>query len=209
MEITTSFLTTPPGVDGPMKTSEQTNQGAETLVWLATLLTGCRETAAEVIRAAVAQEKTSGELFSGWMLSWSRRLVIVTALATAGNELAASARQDPWTEVENTELPPASWRLHPETTRAELEQALLSIDILPRVAVLLVVFERVPLIDAALLLNAELEQVHRALAVGVRSLTINLCNMQSGIKRPSLQPASGQNSAFASSQNPSARCGSS
>jgi hypothetical protein len=45
-------------------------------------------------------------------------------------------------------------------------------------AVLLLVFERVPLEDAAILLDSEVDVVKKAMAAGVCDLTINLAKMQ-------------------------------
>ncbi len=59
-----------------------------------------------------------------------------------------------------------------------LERALLSIDAFPRASVLLLVFERVPLRDAAILLDAEPDLVRKAQAAGVRELTMNLARTQ-------------------------------
>ena len=68
--------------------------------------------------------------------------------------------------------------LDPGTTKSDLERALLSIDVFPRAAVLLLIFERVPLRDVAILLDAEPDLVRKAQASGVRELTINLARMQ-------------------------------
>lgn len=79
---------------------------------------------------------------------------------------------------EKSALPPRSWVLDPGTAKSDLERALLSIDAFPRGAVLLLVFEGVPLRDAAILLDAEPDLVRKAQAAGVRELTINLARMQ-------------------------------
>jgi len=64
------------------------------------------------------------------------------------------------------------------TTKSDLEGALLPIDLFPRAAVLLLVFERVPLKDAAILLDSKVDLVKNAMAAGVHDLTINLAKMQ-------------------------------
>jgi DNA-directed RNA polymerase specialized sigma24 family protein len=112
--------------------------------------------------------------FSTWMLAWSRRLVIARALAAVREDLAASARRTALSRAERSALPPRSWALHRDTTKSDLERALLSIDLFPRAAVLLLVFEALPLQDAAILLDAEPNLVRKAQTAGIRQLTINL-----------------------------------
>ena len=56
-------------------------------------------------------------------------------------------------------------------TKSDLERALLSIDLFPRAAVLLLLFEGVPLQDAAVLLDAEPDLVRKGQAAGVVELT--------------------------------------
>jgi hypothetical protein len=79
---------------------------------------------------------------------------------------------------EDSAFPPPSWALDRGTTKSELEHALLRIDLFPRVALLLLVYERVPLNDAAILLDSEPALVRKALAQGARDLTMNLAWMQ-------------------------------
>ena len=171
-----------------MKTWEQAKQNAVNLHWLATLLTGCGEIAASLTVEAIASPDNPDSVFSAWMHEWSRRLVIARALTTVREDLAASARRMALRRTEKSALPPPSpgcsiWVLDPGTTKSDLERALLSIDVFPRAAVLLLVFERVPLRDAAILLDAEPDLVRKAQAAGVRELTINLARMQ-GWKSP-------------------------
>jgi DNA-directed RNA polymerase specialized sigma24 family protein len=120
----------------------------------------------------------ANDFFSNWMHAWSRRMVIAEALTAVHEDLARSARHTALRRGENSKIPPQSWTLHRQTTRPDLEQALLMIDVFPRAAVLLLVFERVPLKDAAVLLDSEPDLVRKALAVGARELTINLATMQ-------------------------------
>jgi hypothetical protein len=161
-----------------MKTWEQAKQNAVNLHWLATLLTGCGETAAGVAVEAIAASDDPDAVFSDWMQAWSRRLVIARALTTVRHDLAASARRMALRPADKSAFPPRSWVLDPGSTKSDLERALLSIDMFPRASVLLLVFERVPLRDAAILLDAEPDLVRRAQAAGVRELTLNLARMQ-------------------------------
>ena len=162
-----------------MKKLEQTKQGAVDLHWLATLLTGRREIAGGVTMQAVDHPAyDSNPYFSTWMVAWSRRLVIARALIAVREDLAASARRTALRR-EGPALPPRPWGLDRRTPKSDVERALLSMDLFPRAAVLLLVFERVPLKDAAILLDADPELVRKAQAAGVRELMTKLDRMQS------------------------------
>lgn len=161
-----------------MKTWVQAKQNAVNLHWLATVLTGSGEIAVGVTVEAVPASDDPDAVFSAWMRAWSRRLVIARALTAVREELAESARRTALRRFEKSAIPPRSWVLDPGTTKSDLERALLSIDAFPRASVLLLVFERVPLRDAAILLDAEPDLVRKAQAAGVRELTINLARMQ-------------------------------
>ena len=161
-----------------METLEQMRRNVADLHWLATLLTGCRETATEVTFQALGPADNADTFFSNWMLAWSRRNVIARALAAVREDLARSARHLATVPFTDRGLPSPSWTLE-RITRSELEQALVSIAVFPRAAVLLLAFERVPLKDAAILLDAEPDLVRAGMAAGARELTINLARMQS------------------------------
>ena len=51
--------------------------------------------------------------------------------------------------------------------KAHIEEALLAIDAFPRAAVILLIFESVPLADAATLLDADASLIRKAQAIGV------------------------------------------
>ena len=158
---------------------ERTEPGAD-LHWLATLLTGRREIAGSVTMQAVDHPAyDSNPYFSTWMVAWSRRLVIAKILTAVREDLAASARRTALRRVERPALPPRSWVLDRGTPKSDMERALLSMDLFPRAAVLLLVFERVPLKDAAILLDADPDLVRKAQAAGIRELTTKLDRMQS------------------------------
>jgi hypothetical protein len=159
-----------------MKTQEQ--QTAASLHWLAFLLTGRRELAVDVTMKAMAARDDSNPFFASWMLGWFRRLVIAKALAAVRKDLSASARRLTSSRTRRQSLPPRSWALDLETPKSNLEHALLSIDLFPRAAILLLIFERVPLKDAAILLDADAALVRKAQAAGLRELTSNLARLQ-------------------------------
>lgn len=161
-----------------METVEQVKRNVADLHWLATLLTGCRETATEVTFQALKPADDANPFFTTWMHAWSRRNVIARALAAVREDLSRSVRWMAAQPTEQCEFPPPSWTLERVTTKSDLERALLPIDVFPRAAVLLLAFERVQLKDAAVLLDAHPDLVRKALAAGARELTINLARMQ-------------------------------
>lgn len=161
-----------------MQTLEESKRNVTDLHWLATLLTGSRETAIGVTLQALKPAGDANPAFSSWINAWSRRNVIARALAAVREDLARSARRTAAQPLEKSDIPPGSWTLDRITTKSDLERALLPIDVFPRAAVLLLVFERVPLKDAAILLDSDPDLVRRALAAGARGLTMNLACMQ-------------------------------
>jgi DNA-directed RNA polymerase specialized sigma24 family protein len=156
---------------------DRTVQAAADLQWLATLLTGSHDVAADATIEAIASSGDRNAFFSTWMRAWSRRMVIARALAAVREDLAASARRMELGRSEDSAFPP-SWALDRGTTKSDLEHALLRIDLFPRAALLLLVYERVPLNDATILLDSEPALVRKALAQGARDLTMNLARMQ-------------------------------
>jgi len=161
-----------------MEKLELAKRTAADVHWLATLLTGRPDIASDVTVKAFAPSDDNNAPFSSWMHRWSRRIVIANALAAIHSELDRSARRTAKKRAETSELPPPSWVLDAATTKKDLEGALLPIDVFPRAAVVLLVFERVPMEDAAVLLNSEPDLVRKGLEAGLVELTINLARMQ-------------------------------
>ena len=161
-----------------MQTLEQANKRAADLYWLAYLLTGHRGLSVDATLEAVGSPDDANPFFSAWMVAWSRRVFIAKALATIREELAASARRTASERAERTALPPRNWTLDRGTKKAQLERALLAIDVFPRCALLLSVFEGVSLEDVALLLDSERDLVRKAQMAGLRELTRNLARNQ-------------------------------
>jgi DNA-directed RNA polymerase specialized sigma24 family protein len=157
---------------------EHTNRHAASLHWLAFLLTGSRESGLEIAVDTLTAQDRANAYFSEWLVNWSRRVIIAKALAAIREDLAASARRTEAPGVGRELMPPAEWSLHPGTTKAEIERALLAIDVFPRAVLLLLIFEKVPLSDATVLLDASADLVRKALARGLRELTRNLALMQ-------------------------------
>jgi DNA-directed RNA polymerase specialized sigma24 family protein len=148
------------------------------LHWLAYLLTGSREPSFDIAVETAASGDPAGPYFSNWMAAWSRRVVIAKALAGIHDQLAESARRIEMKRVHKAELPPRDWSLDRGTTKSEIENALLAIDLFPRAALLLTVFEGVSAADAAVLLDASRELVAKGRTIGLQEMTANLARMQ-------------------------------
>jgi DNA-directed RNA polymerase specialized sigma24 family protein len=159
-----------------MQTLGQPDRHAAELYRLAYLLTGDEAVSLDVTLNAI--EDSDSSFFSQWMLAWSRRVVIAKALVAVRVELAASAKRTAPTRPDKRRLAPAGWRLSQNANAADLDRALLAIDLFPRCALLLSVFERVPLADAAILLDSTPALVESARNIGLRELTANLAPPQ-------------------------------
>jgi hypothetical protein len=164
-----------------MQTLGQPNERAAELYWLAFLLTGHREASLDVAIETVDFQADfqdhANPFFSTWMLGWSRRVVFAKALAAIRDELAASERRTASKRAQKSALSRRNWVLDRETTKLQLERALLAIDVFPRCALLLSVFEGMSLEDAAILLDADRRLVRKGLMAGLRELTRNLARM--------------------------------
>jgi DNA-directed RNA polymerase specialized sigma24 family protein len=148
------------------------------LYWLSFLFTGNPGLSVDGTLEAVASQDDANPFFSAWMLAWSRRVFIAKALAGIRNELARSARRTASKRTDRVALPSRNWTLDRDTTKVQLERALLAIDAFPRCALLLSVFEGLSLEDVAILLDSERNLVRKARMIGLRDLTRNLARIQ-------------------------------
>jgi DNA-directed RNA polymerase specialized sigma24 family protein len=157
-----------------MPSLAQPNQQAANLYWLAFLLTGDRKAS---INAAVEtiESPESNPFFLGWMMAWSRKVIISKALTAIRQELAASAGRMALERAPRSAPPlPRNWSLAPGANRLELERALLAIDAFPRGVLLLLLFEGLSVDDAMQLLGADRDLIRKAQAVALQQLTRNL-----------------------------------
>jgi DNA-directed RNA polymerase specialized sigma24 family protein len=154
--------------------SEQAGKHAADLYWLAFLLTGRCEQSADLAIEVI--DSTRGEIsfLSERIVARSRRLVIAKALSAVRHELTESARCTGTAQAEKAGLPTRNWALDGNTTKAQLERALLAIDIFPRCVVVLLAFEGMSPKDAASLLDTGIGLVRGAHEIGLRELTRNL-----------------------------------
>jgi DNA-directed RNA polymerase specialized sigma24 family protein len=153
---------------------QQANHSMAGLHWLAFLLTGRCEISVDVVLQTISSQDAERP----WMRDWSRRRVTLKALGAIREDLVASADRTQSMGVDKASLPARTWALDPNTTRLHLERALLPIDVFPRAAVLLTVFESMPLEEAAALLGADADLVRKAQSIGLWELTLNLARLQ-------------------------------
>ena len=152
---------------------QETSKHSE-LLWLAYLITGNRELSVDAVVNA-ADYDPSNPFFRNWMISWSRKLVIARALGAVERDMAVSL--DRTRRLRHPRLqgfPSPQWSLDSHRDKAELEKALLAIDLFPRCVLLLRIFEKVSLEDTAMLLNAGKDDVKRAQAIGLAEMVRNL-----------------------------------
>ena len=152
-------------------TVQTVKERAFDLYWLALLITGNRATAADLVVGLVESQADGDSFFSAWMLAWARRIVIARALAAIREDLAASACR---TSVAVPEKPASLRAADCAMTKHDLQRAVLGIDTFPRCALVLSFFEKVPMQDAVILLDAESSLIRKAEFIGLCQLTRNL-----------------------------------
>lgn len=166
---------------------EEALKFAADLHWVAYLLTGRRDSSIDIAAGAVAGHDAAGPYFANWFSAWSRRVVVAEALGGIQVELAASATRTASIHPHKTTLPGRDWVLDAGTTKAEIEQALLAIDLFPRATVVLTILEGVPVADTSVLLDAKPDLIRKAQAIGLMELTENLARIQA---RKAVPPSS-------------------
>lgn len=160
------------------KTVEQIKSEAAALYWLSYLLTGHREISIDIAADAAVSENTTNVFFTEWLHSWSRRITIAKALSAVRSELAESAQRVEMAGMDRSAAAPANWSLGTDTTKAEIEEALLAMDLFPRAALLLLTFERLRMADVTTLLDAQVTLVQKGHAIGLHELTANLARIK-------------------------------
>ena len=167
------------------KDSTKREKAAVDLYWLAFLLTGRQDISIDIAADAAASDDRENPFSAGWMRGGYRRLVIVKALAAVHDELAESAHR---TEAARftTHKVPRNWSPGPDMTKEDLERALLAIDLFPRSAVLLLVFEGIRIDDAVTLLDSKPDLLKKAQAIGLSELTANVAGRKANLGEPTL-----------------------
>ena len=164
---------------------ERGTKDVTSLYWLAFLLTGARDISIDVAADAALSQAAVNPFFATWIQAWSRKIVIAKAVSAIRDELRASVRRTELTRVPGP-APLQKWSLPASTTKTQIEQALLAVDLFPRAAVLLSIFEGMSIADAATILDANVTLVRKAQAIGLRELTNNLARNedQTGLSSP-------------------------
>lgn len=145
---------------------------------LAFLLTGDPEQSVQSLGAALEVEDVANPFFRDWMASWARKLVIAAALGVIAVQLRESARRVEQSQDEDSVClgnpPTGAWTGFEDITNAEFERAVLAVDVFPRCALLLTIFEKLSIQDAAVLLGVDETLVRKAQYVGLIEFTRNL-----------------------------------
>ena len=153
-----------PAVEGAVARIHQ-DQAAQ-LYWLAFLLPGDCACSFDAAVEALNTDDAANPFFGDWMVVWAKELVIAQALSAVSGELRASVlrterrRFDYSNEMES--VPRSAWKPGPDAPNRVLQNALLAIDLFPRCALLLMVFQKLSADDTVILLNADKDLVMTA-----------------------------------------------
>lgn len=153
------------------------------LCWVAFLLTENWHLSLELV-CSVFDRDDMHESFPRQRMILKSRLVATPAIAIIKAQLAESARRTERALATDwkRDIGPlaADWSRRSALTKAALQQALLAIDLFPRCALLLVVFEGLSIEDAALLLEENEGLVRGTLGLALLQLTQNLNGGRAG-----------------------------
>ena len=165
--------------------SERRTKDLTSLYWLAFLLTGASDISIDVAAATALSQAAVNPFFATWIRAWSRKIVMAEAVSAIRDELRRSVRRTELARVPGP-APLQKWSLPASTTKTQIEQALLAVDLFPRAAVLLSIFEGMSIGDAATILDADVTLVRKAQAIGLGELTNNLARNedQTGLSSP-------------------------
>jgi membrane protein DedA with SNARE-associated domain len=153
--------------------------GPAELLWLACLITGDSASGFDAVTESLCTDNSENPFFAQWIATWARRLVIAQALGKVAAELRNSARRTSLAGYPpRRNLAAVEWNRQQPAGKLELQLALAAIDLFPRCALLLLTFERLPLEDASILLDADQELVLLGQAVGLTELARNLAYEQ-------------------------------
>lgn len=136
------------------------------------VLTGQQDLSMEIAADGVAQDYRN-RLSGDWTRGSSRKVVLAKALKAVGQELVESARR---TEIARDEEPSLRRALaaNEDITTTDIEEALFDIDLFPRAVLVLLVFEKIGIADAATMLDADAALIRKAQVIGLRGFTENV-----------------------------------
>jgi hypothetical protein len=160
------------------------------LLWLAGLITDDPTPDLNAAFETPDPDNAGHPFFAQWMVTWSRKLVIAEALGKMTTELRGSARRTALAQrvAGCKSAAPPEWSRRRPVHKVQVERALAAIDVFPRCALLLRVFENLSLEDAAVLLGASKELVTNAQAIGLTELARNLEHEQGWVAELSALP---------------------
>ena len=169
------MMTRSPGVTCSAR--DLTDELVSSLCWLAFLVTENWRLSVEVVSSVLDPDDLYESFLRQGMILTSRRCVAAAAISRIRAELPASAHRTARAAAMGCALSKpfsadssAGLRL----TKPALQQGLLAIDIFPRCALLLIVFEGLSIGEAALLLEENEALVRNALGFALIQLTRNL-----------------------------------
>ena len=157
-----------------MYTLEEACGSAGNLYWIAFLLTARSELSFSLIMEVLDSENGLALISSPQTLPHLRRKVVTKALEAIREEVAASSQQTALQSSDRNVTPMSSWFIGPDISPAQLEKAFIAIDVFPRCALLLTVFEGLQVDDAAELLHSDCELIRRGREAGLWELTRSL-----------------------------------
>jgi hypothetical protein len=157
-----------------MQTVEEAFRSASELYWIAFLLTGQEELSLHVTVNALCPENGLVGISSALFPPTLRMAVIQNALAATQAEITASARRFAAQQSDQSFIPARGWSVDSSMSKAQIEGALLAIDVFPRCTLLLTVFEGLSLEEAGMLLHSDRESIEAGRIRGLRELTRNL-----------------------------------
>ena len=149
------------------------------LPWLTSLITGDAVSELVSTQASVLLTGTENPSFASWFAAWSRRLEIARALGRVTVELRDSLRcLELAAQTEPTSVVSREWHRICSINRVLIEHGIAAVDLFPRCALLLTFFERLSLVDAAILLGVRKETVAKAQDIGLTQLSRILAHGQ-------------------------------
>ena len=139
---------------------------------LTRLITGGAVSEPVSIQGAVLLTGVGNPSFAAWFAAWSRRLEIARALGRVAVELKDSVRRvELVDQTEPRTVVKRDWRRLCSANRVHIEDAIEAVDLFPRCALLLTSFEKLSLMDAAILLGVRKETAAKAQAIGLKQLS--------------------------------------
>lgn len=142
------------------------------LEWLTSQITGGVVSEPDSALELLLPKEGDNATFARWIRAWSRKLAIARALGTVAGKLKVSARRMELIDsAQLRNLCRRNWRWLSSSNRVDLERDITAIDLFPKAALLLTIFERLSLVDAAVLLGVPKETVANAQARAMMQLS--------------------------------------